>query len=220
LIYKNFKAIGDDSKAIMTLILTLIFSSLLFWGFVNLPEEIMDKIPDIVFTLLYTAIIYFVYHTFFAKLINPLISEEENKASNWLVAGYTLFGLIITLAIILWFSYEQPTFSGDIANFGKADNEVYYDANNIDSNELNIVGNTLTSYGYFDDESQASVQIQEFDGKYELSLVILYEYFESKELMAFIDLLKNDLENQLNKKVDIIIITYNKEGETITKKID
>ena len=217
LIYKNFKAIGDERKAIMTLILTLVFSSALFWGFINIPEEITDKMPDILITIVYTLIIYFVYKTYFAKLINPSIIEHENKASNWVVAGYSFLGLAVSLIFIFWFAYEPPIFSGEIANYGKANNEIYYDANSIDDSEINILGQTLTANGFFVDNNQTMVQIKEFEDEYELSLIINAEFINNPELIPFFDALKDNLSNQFQKEVKIIIVAIDDQGKIIEK---
>ncbi len=110
LIYKNFKRLGDDRKAMLTLILTLIFTSALFYGLMQLPDEISDKLPNILFTTLYTGIVYLIYHRHLADKINEKIINSENKASNWNVTGLTILGLITNLIIIYAFAFFRTCF--------------------------------------------------------------------------------------------------------------
>ena len=219
LIYKNFKAIGEESKAIMTLIITLIFSSLLFWGILNIPDGIMTKIPDIIFPLVYTAIVYLVYRTYFAKLINPKIEEEGNKASNWLVAGYTLFGLVVSAAVLIWFAYNTSEFEGEIAHFGKANCELYYNPETITQDQVNTLGNLLTLYGYFGDEEQTSAQIQLTDDEYELSLIVLDSYLEDEALLGVLEKLRANISDTFQHKAYIKLIAYDPKGNQNIKLI-
>ena len=219
LIFKNFKTIEEDSKAIMTLIITLIFSALLFWGLVNIPDSISNKIPDIVFTTFYTAVVYLVYHSYFARLINPKIESNEHKASNWIVAGYSLLGLAGSLALIIWFGYNQSIFTGDIAYFGKIQDEVYYNPETIDTEVVNTIGRILTKYEYFNDETQVRVQIEKIEGTYVLSLIIGIEYISNQEVINFLHVLRDDLSKQLNGEVKIVVLAFDKTGNEQTMEI-
>lgn len=219
LIYKNFKRVGDDKKALWTFIITTLFTASIFYGLMQLPDSITDKIPNIAFTSLYTIIVYIVYHKYLASLINDKIIEKENKASNWSVAGITVLGLIINLLIIMLLAYAQPTFPGEKFLYGELKHEIFYDKSDFNEAQIKSIGDVLAESGYFNNEFRQSVRIEIIDKKTQLLLPLQKDVWDNQDINNEIIELKKVLAIIINQDIDILLIHYELSGKTITRKM-
>lgn len=219
LIYRNFKNIGEDRKALLTLILTFVFTIVLFYSLMQIPEEISDKIPNIVFSSIYAVIIYFVYHYYLANAINERIEEEENKASVWKVVGITVLGLLINLVIIFTMAIMEPAFPGEKFEYGATKHEMYFELGEISSSDLQTVGKTLEDYGYFIGNDAMAVRIEYLADTFLLNLQIQNEYWDNSDLNIELIQLKNALEMRTGKKFRLILIHYELSGKVYKKEI-
>lgn len=219
LIFKNFKRIGDDKRASFSLAATFVFTILLFLGLMQLPDVIVDKIPNIAFTALYTGIVYLIYHKFFADTINDKIIDAENKVSNWNVAGITIFGLIINLIIIFSMAFVQPAFPGEKLTYGEFNHEVFYDSEDFTKDEINKIGNLLYEFGYFQTDYTQSVRLEKHGDFYKLLLPVHRGSTNDPEIMSSLRSFKIDLAKTMGKDVIIVLISYEINGDTITEEI-
>lgn len=219
LIYKNFKRIGEDDKASKTLMLTFLFTVLLFFGLMQLPDQITDKLPNILFTSLYTGIVYLVYHKYLAKKINANILEPENKASNWNVAGLTTLGFVLNLIIIFLIAVSEPAFPGDRIEYGEMKHEIFYDKGDIENSNLQIIGGILTEVGYFTNELQQAVRVERENEKYWLNIPFQNSYWENPALIAELENLKNILTLRTGLNIKLKLIHYDITGKTLYKEI-
>lgn len=219
LIYKNFKSIGDDRKAALTLILTFLFTTLLFYGVMQLPEEISDKLPNILFTTLYTGIVYLIYHSYLADKINDKIVEAENKMSNWKVAGFTIMGLIINLIIIFAFAFSEPAFPGEKIEYGELKHEIYFDQGDLSEIDINIIGQVLTDFEYFNNEFTQAVRVEFLENKYILNLPLQNDYWNDPGLLFELNSLKSTLSAKTGKEFKLLLIHYDLSGKTLKKEI-
>ncbi|TLX71639.1 hypothetical protein E9993_19935 [Labilibacter sediminis] len=219
LIYKNFKRIGDDRKASLTLLLTFLFTVVLFYGLMQLPEEISDQLPDILFTSLYTGIVYLIYHRYLADKINDKIVESENKMSNWNVTGLTIIGLMINLVIILVFAFSEPVFPGEKIEYGELKHEIFYDTGDISNKDISAIGQILTDFEYFNNEVQQAVRVEKIDNMYLLNLPFQKDSWGDSGLLLELDNLKYTLNTRIGKKFKLILIHYDLSGKTLKKEI-
>lgn len=218
LIYKNLKRLGDSRKASLSLFLTFLFSVLVFYGIMQLPDSVINKIPNFAFTAFYTIIVYFLYHKFLSNRINENLISGENKISNWNVAGFTFFGLIINIIIGLGIAFSQPTFPGEKMTFGNLNHEVFYDSEDVTENEVRIIAKELTYFGYFQDEFQQAVRIERHKSL-ELILPIQKEFWEDELVIQDLNNMKSNMEIFLNQKIKIILTHYDFNGKTQTKTL-
>jgi len=161
LIYRNFLKLGRKPEAQITLAVTFLLTVSLAVLIFNIPESVMDKIPNSVFASLYTVISAIVFSHFLKKEIKHKFDEGAKKSSNWLVTAYTFAGLLINVAILLAVGFNQPPFEGDKLEFGT--NEVYYDKGNVSLEEIQKTATTLRYYGYFTNETQNAVRMEKND---------------------------------------------------------
>ncbi|MBI9058459.1 MAG: hypothetical protein JEZ01_11915 [Labilibaculum sp.] len=219
LIYKNFKQIGDDKRASLALIITFIFTSILFYGLMQIPEEISDKIPNLVFSSLYTGIVYLVYHHYLADSINDLLIETENKASNWAVTGFTIFGVLINILIIISFAFSTPLFPGDKMIYGEIEHEIYFDEGTISESNLQEVGRILTDFEYFYNDMQQAVRIESTENDYTLILPIGKENWHNADLLFELDNLKQVQNNDTGELFHLQLIHWDLSGKTHKKNL-
>lgn len=185
----------------------------------QVPEHILDKIPNFVFTSAYTIIVYLIYNKFLAAKINPKIIEEENKVSNWRVAGLTVLGIAINLLIIFGIVMVEPDFPGENISFGAQGHEVFYDADSVSEEEVKIVGNELIEVGYFSDEFQGAVRLERDDGVIQLLLPFSKDYWEDQEMLTELEFLETRLMLFLANDFKIILVDYDLGGNMLIKEI-
>ncbi len=219
LIYKNFKRIGDDRKANLTLMLTLLFTVTLFYGLMQLPEQITDKLPNVLFTTLYTGLVYFIYHNYLAEYINDKINDSENKSSNWNVTGITVIGLVINLIIIIIFASASPAFPGEKMEYGQLKHEIFYDQGDIKERDLQGIGKVLTDFEYFNNEVRQAVRVEKINNNYFLNLPIQKEFWEDDRLISELENLKILIEFKTGNDYNLKLIHYELSGEILTKEL-
>lgn len=214
LIYKNFKRIGDEKKATWALAITGIFTISIFYGIMKIPEEISGKIPDILFTTLYTFIVYTIYNNLLAEKINEYIRDDENEASNWTVAGYTVMGIVLNLIIIFAFAFVQPAFPGDKYEFGEMNHEIFYDEGDISETDLQAIGMALARFQYFNNDAKQSVRVDKLNNRYVLIIPLQKEYWQDQGIINELEYLKVMLKASVNKPFTIRLIHYELSGDT------
>ena len=219
LIYKNFKRIGDDRKASLTLLLTFLFTFVLFYSLMHLPEEISDKLPNILFTSLYTGIIYIVYNRCFANKFNSRIVGSENKMSNWNVTGLTIVGLLINLIIIFAFAFSEPAFPGEKIEYGELKHELFYDVGDFNEQDITTIGEVLTDFEYFNNKFQQAVRVEKINSKYLLNMPFQNEYWNDPDMLIELNNLKFSLKVKTSKEFKLVLIHYNLSGKILKKEI-
>lgn len=218
LIYRNFKNMGEGRKAITALMLTFVFTILLFFTLFQLPEQIIDKVPSLVINSFYTLIVYLVYHYYFAKTINPKIEDPNNSFSNWRVAGITFAGIVINLILILGMGMMVPDFPGDKVTYGDIGNQIFFDEEDINVEQLDELANVLYDYQYFSTDYKQSVRIEKTADQYRLLMPIGKDFWDSQELIDELKRLKTDLIIIFGTDTSIILEDYTL-SKTITKEI-
>ena len=215
--YKNFKVLKRPKDALFSLLATFIFTVLLIVLLIKLPPEIVDKIPNFVFTAIWGIAAALLYRTFLKKDLDQLDKEEYTRASNWAVAGYTVLGIIIFFSVGFLIAINQPAFPGERVPVGETDNEVYYQGYVTEDNIQTLVY-TLQELGYFSEETANAVQIKHKGDKYTVTLSVEKSVWENPEINSAIMILKKEL--SLNFKADVIVILedYKITGKRITKE--
>ena len=206
LIYINYKRMGDTKAAILALIVTLFLTTLFFAGLFSLPDELFDKIPDIIFTALYSLVVMVFFNFFMEEKISALIEAGVEKASNWSVAGFTVIGVVLNLIIIVGLAVSQPVFPGEVITY--EGNEVYYNEEEILPEQVLNLASLLYDIGYFDDQSANYVHIDRTDETYQLTLPFHKDYWYDEEVERIFEVLKMQLSADLEGPVVIILEHY------------
>ncbi len=93
LISKNYKTFSNDDAARNSIFIGILSTILMFAGIFMIPENIIDKTPQQLIPLIYTAIIAVLIEKLQGQKIKDFLANDGKKASNWQAAGYGLIGL-------------------------------------------------------------------------------------------------------------------------------
>jgi len=108
LIYLNFKTLGKNKQANYIAIFTILFTPIFFYLLFQIPSEIMDKIPNFVFSLFYGLMAIGIYKIYLEKDVNLAFDSGAIKKSNWTVIPLIILGLILNVSILIGVSIDQP----------------------------------------------------------------------------------------------------------------
>jgi hypothetical protein len=106
---QNFKTLGNDDYAKLSLIIGVVSTILIFGGLAMVPDTIIDKIPNAILPAIYTAIIYFIIEKLQGK---ELAEHKKNNGvfySMWKAAGIGAISLAILSAGIFSYVYSMDT---------------------------------------------------------------------------------------------------------------
>jgi hypothetical protein len=104
---QNFKTLGNDDYAKLSLIIGVVSTILIFVGLAMVPENSIDKIPNAILPAIYTAIIYFIIEKLQGK---HLAEHKKNNGvfySMWKAAGIGAISLAILSAGIFSYVYSM-----------------------------------------------------------------------------------------------------------------
>jgi len=109
LIRRNFLNLGKEKEGLISLIIGIVSTVLLLWGIFQIPEEIIDKIPNALIPAIYTGIIYFIVEKMQGDILKKHKEEKNKFYSNWRATGIGVVIGIIMLGGIFAYSYYAPS---------------------------------------------------------------------------------------------------------------
>ena len=170
---ENFKVFGDSEKAKKTWIITILATLCIFALIFFIPENISDKIPNIVFPLIYMSIAAYYTKLYQEKQINEHI-ENGGEHFNW---GRTIVISIIGISILLGAVFSAyfltETANGRLTEstktYGAMRHEIAYQ-NNINENEVDKIAEVFQKTTFFDDAITKYVYLEKINNNYEISI--------------------------------------------------
>ncbi len=109
LLRKNFIGLGEAKKGTIALWLGILSTILLFGSLFVLPEAAVEKIPNQIIPLLYTAGIYFAAKHYQGKALEAHQANGGAFYSAWNAAGVGALCLIGIFVVIFAYVFIQPT---------------------------------------------------------------------------------------------------------------
>ena len=91
----------------------------------QIPDVILDKIPNLVFTAFYALVAAIVYRLLLHKDVTHAFENGASKCSNWTVAGATVLGMVLNVGIIFLLASSQPYYECESIDVNG--NELYYE---------------------------------------------------------------------------------------------
>ncbi len=218
LVSKNYKLFGDEEKARNAILLSILFFVIFIELFFLIPDPISDKIPNFLFPLIYTWIVYRIVEVTQEEKIDKFLEDGGKKESGWKIAGISALGLIISISYILFrVSFIAP-FEGDVKNFGKLEHAIYYD-HEIAVSEIDKLALALTDFGYFGADFQQDVLIKRSEETYTLYIYVLKDWWENRDIIESLNFLQNYLSSEImSLPVEIIMIDETFKGR-VEKKL-
>lgn len=109
LIRKNFINLGKEKQGLNALIIGILSTVLIFYGIFQIPESILDKIPNALIPLIYTGIIYLIVEKLQGQELNKHKEEKNEFYSNWKATGIGAICSVILIGGIFAYGYFSPT---------------------------------------------------------------------------------------------------------------
>ncbi|WP_421872564.1 hypothetical protein [Marinoscillum sp.] len=216
LIYKNLHRLNKEKQAYISIAATLIFTVLLVYGLLAIPDEVFDKVPSQLAPSLIGIIFWVLYHYVLADSVKKEFDLGCQKESNWRVAGVTLIGMIIYLAIALGVGFTLPPFPGEKITF--KGNDVYFDEHTSEA-DVEKLANLLFDMEYFSEDYPNVVRLETKASEYVVILPIGKDFWTNEEITSELTSLKWFLELEFAKKVTLTLEDYQLNGKRITKSI-
>ncbi len=212
LIYLNYRALGKEKEALVTLIATV----LLFFIIFQIPEETIHKIPNIVFTAFYGLFVYWFYHRYMVDDILKAMDEGGQKGSHWTVVGVSIIGLVITLAIIFGMASVQPFYPGEVIQ--QNGNELFYDSD-IPYEDAQKLVNVLSEKDFFGPDYGNIARLELINDEYRITLVFDSEFWSDSEVISYFTSIKWLMEIEFDRKTNMRLESVSLSGKSSFKEI-
>lgn len=134
LMRQNFKALDKEREGLISVILGIVFTVLIFLPLFILPEETIDKIPNQLIPLIYTSVIYFVVEATQGSDLKKQKKEEKPFESNWKATGIGFLWMIVMVFILGAYIFTLPNSVSEI------DQEISLKLDKIIENEEKALG--------------------------------------------------------------------------------
>ncbi len=113
LIRRNFINLGKDQQGKNALYIGIISTIILFGSMFFVPENIMEKMPNMIIPAIYTGIIYFLVDKLQGVELKDHEANEGSFYSGWNSAKVGLLSLVAILAVL----FSGAFLSEDLSNF-------------------------------------------------------------------------------------------------------
>ena len=217
LIFKNHFRLGDKRIAFQSLIATIIFTVLFFYLLLKIPDEVIEKVPNYVFSAFYAILVIIYFKIFLAKDVKKAFDEGTEKASNWTVAGFTILGVILNILIIFLLAMNEPYYEGDLVKFH--DNELYYNSPGVNKEQVETLMKELIEFGFFAEDYSNVARIQNINEQIHVTLVVDKSLWSDQEIISSLQHFRNMLNFRLNKNIKLKIESVSLSGKTEFKYI-
>ncbi len=216
LFYRNFKTLGEEKKAYITLASTLIFTITFFYALFQIPEAILDKIPGVLFTSIIGVGVYFLFERFMSKEIEEALNSGASIGSNWAVAGLSIIGLIINLSIIFGFALNRGYYEGDILKVNG--NELYYDES-VTVEDAQKLTKQLKMSDFFGEEYGNIARLQLEGDHFKVTLLVDEQLWKEVQIIDELVAMKWLLETDLGRPTKVILESASFSGKSRYKEI-
>jgi hypothetical protein len=182
LIAHNYRVWDKRQKATNWIIIGIIWTIALFAVAMMIPEGILDKTRALI-PALNGLILYPIIKRLQGAQIDDHFRHDGERASNWIIAGYTILITLIIIIPIIFFSKISPI--NDYERLAFNSDGVYYNSS-MPIKEVNKLGGILQRIGYFNQKSPSEVVFLSRDTLYDFKLVTEKSNFDNKEYLSSI----------------------------------
>lgn len=220
LIAENFTAFDEREKATKTWIYAIISTVLIFGSLFLIPE--LEKIPNQIFPLVYTAIAYFLVQRFQGEKITSHLNAGGAYHSWWRTLSVSIIALVITVIPVIGFVlYSESSADASLSarTYGVMNHEIVFDAANISESEVDKIADGLVSTAFFDDQVTKYVFAKKSDAQYDLYISVVDGIAEDETALAPFRELRSDLQGLFpENKVSFNLVVDNLDN--VVKRIE
>lgn len=202
LVGENYKTFGERGKRWAAFAIGIAATVLLFSLLFFVPY--LDKIPNMVFPVVYTWITYFIVRLLQGEEINAHI-RKGGAAHGWLrviivsilAAALTLAGVVGVAFLAGDFSDKSTATNSDnftTKTYGTIKHEILFEKDNISEIEVNKIAAALTKTGFFDSEKQKSTDAKKVGSSYEINLYCNDTIKTDPETVGYFIELRNEMQ--------------------------
>ena len=105
---QNFINLGKEELGKNSLIISIATTILLFVGLFSVPEEIINKVPNVVIPLIYTGIIYLIIEKYQGRELKEHKENNRPFYSAWKAAGIGAVCMLILVGGIFGYAFLSP----------------------------------------------------------------------------------------------------------------
>lgn len=109
LIRQNFKALGKEREGLISIILGILFTVVLFVPLFTLPETVLDQIPNQLIPAIYTLIIYGIVEATQGKDLKVHKEEQREFESNWKASGIGFLWMLVLGGMLLTYIFTSSS---------------------------------------------------------------------------------------------------------------
>ncbi len=204
LIYENFKAFGENSKANKALIIGILVTIVLYISVLTITIEI----PSTIFGVAYIGLTYGVIKVQFGTRLEV---HEKNGGLmySW---GRTLLiafmSLLITIASIFAILYATDSTGNNeqIVRMGQSGHEIHYDPATISKAEVKELGMALTQAQFFDNYQQQIIYVNQTGNQLEIYIGCVPELRTDSSILIPFKELQANLTSLLPQKHIVLLL--------------
>jgi hypothetical protein len=164
----NFRAFGERDKVWKTWLIAILATLFIFYIAAYAPY--VERIPNMVFVLVYTGIAFLVVRIWQGAKIDAHI-RAGGRVFSWLrVVVVAVVGGIVTASFILAFAFLNGEFSVTYKTYGIMKHDVQFDKSNITEAEVDKLAEAFTKAEYFDREVKKTVDMKKVGNNYEINI--------------------------------------------------
>jgi len=211
MISHNYKVFGNKDAASRSMIIGILSTVLIFMFAFLTPEDIIDKIPNIVIPCVYTAIVAWLINERQAEDMEQFIEEGGETKSAWTAVGYTFVVLTFYIgifAVLLLVFDDENSLLDESSEYTERihlgrNTDLYYSPD-ISEDIIERLAEILRSPDF--DIEDADLMFGETDDCYELIFIIpdelsLYDPDFVKEFYGYEEYLNENM--GLRKRIEI-----------------
>jgi hypothetical protein len=183
LIAKNFRTLGKEDAARLTLIIGGAFTVALWTTLALIPSSVLDKIPEHLLPLIYGSLGYLVVKSLQQQDIDAHLQAGGKKGSWQMIVGTGLISIVLSLgycfAVVALTPSRHQVFEGAPYKFEKSGCTMYYDKRNIPESDVKFVGALLEEMGYFSKDNPLPAGFRKEGSKYTIEMVLDEDRWDS-----------------------------------------
>ena len=220
LLAENFGALHQRDKASKTWIWGIIATALIFGVIFLIPDTV--NIPNQLFPVTYTAIVYYFVQRFQQKNIQAHVSAGGEYHGWGRTIGVALAALAITIIPIVgyvFFSEAQLEDQTSTRVYGDLKHEIAFDRSNLQETEVDNLAEGLTTTAFFDQSATKYVYAKKVNDDYELYIGVIEQAANDNETIESFKQLRADLQRSFpNNTVNFNLVVDNLDN--VVKRIE
>jgi hypothetical protein len=215
---QNFKLFKEDKKAMLTWVITIVFSAVLLAILFSLPDN-SSTIGDRAIPLVYTLVSIVIYNVTQKDKVATHINSGGALQSWGKTILVSIISVLLFLGVIFGYVFLDDAASQGLKTYGKVNNQVYYNKGTITNTDVDKIAHILEETGYFDDDVQVGINLDRVDKTLEVSCYVNQEAWNDPEAITYYTLLKEQLQNQLLPEKVVLKLTDAETGD-VKKKLE